>query len=81
MIYLWILFPDKLKDKDKNIIKTFSLILEATIKTDWLEKFLIGNTKMIIRRNVIGIGVNIPDIKYVIQWKIVDYSIFTTIFQ
>lgn len=34
VIYLPTLLPDKLKNRNKNIIKSFSLILEATTKTD-----------------------------------------------
>ena len=47
-IYLQTFLPDKLKNKGKNIIKSFSLILETIIKTDWVEKFLTSNTKIII---------------------------------
>ena len=46
-IYLQIFLSDKLKDRDEDIIKSFSLILEAILKTDWLEKFLIGNIRII----------------------------------
>ncbi len=34
-IYLRTLLSDKLKDKGKDIIKSFIVILEVTTKTDW----------------------------------------------
>lgn len=46
-IYLQILLPDNLKDRDDNIIKSFSSILEAKIKTNWLKYFFNGNTRII----------------------------------
>lgn len=65
-IYLWIFLLDKLKDKDENIIQSFSSILEVTTKTDWLEKFFTGDTRIIICMDNIEMGVDIPDIKHVI---------------
>ena len=79
-IYLQIFLPDKLKNRGKDIIKSFLLILEVTTKTNWLKKFLIGNTRIIICTDVAGMEVDISDIKRVIQLKIVDHSILTTIF-
>ena len=66
-IYLQTLLLDKLKDRGEDIIKSYLTILEATTKTDWLEKFLTGNTKIIICTNATRIRVNILDIKHVIQ--------------
>lgn len=47
-IYLQTFLLDKLKNRNKDIIKSFSLILETIIKTNWLEKFLIRDTRIII---------------------------------
>ena len=80
VIYLQTLLPDKLKNKGRNIIKSFLSILEATIKTDWLKNFFIGNTRIIICMDATGMEVDISDIKRVIQWKIINHSIFVTIF-
>lgn len=66
-IYLQTLLPDNLKDRGNDIIKSFSSILEAKTKTDWLEDFLNGNTKIIICTDAAGIRVDIPDIRRVIQ--------------
>ncbi len=79
-IYLQTLLPDKLKDKGENIIKSFSSILKTITKTDWLKKFLTGDTRIIIYMDTIGMEVDIPDIKRIIQWKIVDHSTLVTIF-
>ncbi len=65
-IYLQTLLPDKLKDRGKDIIKSFLSILEATTKTNLLEKFLISNTRIIICTDAIGMRVDILDIKCVI---------------
>ena len=65
-IYLQTFLPDKLKNRGKDIIKSFSLILETTTKTDWLEKFLTNNTRIRICTDAAGIGVDILDIKRVI---------------
>ena len=78
-IYLQTLLPKILKDRGNDIIKSFSSILKAKIITDWLEDFLNGNTRIIICMDAVEIGVNIPDIKRVIQWTIVDHSTLTTV--
>ncbi len=39
-IFLQIFLLDKLKNRDEDIIKSFSLILEVITKTNWLKKFL-----------------------------------------
>lgn len=57
IIYLQIFLPDKLKARDKDIIKFFSIILEIITKTDWLEKFLTSNSRIIIYIDAIGIEV------------------------
>ncbi len=80
-IYLQTRLPDKLKDRGEDIIKSFSSILEATTKTDWLEKFLSDDTRIIICTDAAGMGVDILDIKRVIQWKIVDHFTLATILQ
>lgn len=71
---------NKLKDRNKNIIQSFLSILEIIIKIDWLKKFFTSNTKIIICIDISRIKINIPDIKCIIQWKIIDYSTSTTIF-
>ena len=65
-IYLQSLLLDKLKNRGKDIIKSFSSILETITKTDWLEKFLTDNTRIIIYMDTIGMGVNIFNIKCII---------------
>lgn len=59
-IYFQTFLPDKLKNRDKNIIKYFLLMLEVTIKTNWLKKFPTNNTKIIICTDIAKIRVNIP---------------------
>ncbi len=66
-IYLQTLLPNKLKNRGKDIIKSFSSILEVTTKIDWLEKFLIGNIRIIISMDAAEIGFVILDIKHIIQ--------------
>lgn len=65
-IYLQTLLLDNLKDRRDNIIKSFSSVLKTKTKTDWLDAFLNGNTRIIICTNFAGMGVNIPDKKRVI---------------
>ncbi len=48
VIYLQTFLLDKLKDKGKHIIKSFSLILKIIININWLDKFLTSNTKIIV---------------------------------
>ncbi len=67
VIYLQTLLLDKLKDRDKDIIKSFSSILEVTIKTDWLEKFLTDDIRIIICKDTAKMGLDILDIKCIIQ--------------
>lgn len=79
VIYLWTFLLDKLKDRGEDIIKSLLSILKTITKSDWLEKFLTSNTRTIICINIIGIRVDILNIKCVIQSKIIDCSIFTII--
>ena len=64
--YLQTLLPDILKDKGKKIIISFLSILEIKTKTDWLDNFLNDNTRTIICIDIVGMGVDILDIRYVI---------------
>lgn len=77
--YLQSLLPNNLKDKGEKIIVSFSSILETKTKTDCLEDFLNGNTKILICIDAVGIRVDIPDIRRVIQWTIVKHSTLATI--
>ena len=79
--YLQSLLPNNLKDRGEKIIVSFSSILEAKTKTNCLEKFLNGNTRILICTDAAGKGVDIPDIRRVIQQTIVKHSTLTTIFQ
>ena len=65
--YLQSLLPNNLKNRGEKIIVSFSSILEAKTKTDCLDDFLNGDTKILICTNVAGMGVDIPDIRRVIQ--------------
>lgn len=65
-IYLQTLLPNNLKNRGDDIIKPFSLVLKRKIKINWLAAFFNSNTRIIICMDVIGIGVNIQDIKQVI---------------
>ncbi len=80
-IHLRAFLPDNLKDRGHDIIKSFSSVLEAKTKTDWLEAFLNGDTRIIICTDTAGMGVDIPDIKRVIQWTIIDHSTLATVLQ
>lgn len=66
-IHLKTLLLDNLKDKGDDIIKSFSLVLEAKIKTNWLKAFINSNIRIIIYKNAIKMGIDILDIKRVIQ--------------
>ena len=66
-IHLQTLLLDNLKDRGDDIIKSFSSVLKAKTKIDWLEAFLNGNTRIIICTDAVRIRVDIPDIKRVIQ--------------
>lgn len=48
VIYLQTFLLDKLKDKGKDIIKSFALILKIITNINWLDKFFTGNTEVII---------------------------------
>ena len=79
--YLRSLLPNNLKDRGEKIIVSFSSILEAKTKTDCLEDFLNGDTRILICTEAAGMGVDIPDIRRVIQWTIVEHSTLATILQ
>ena len=64
--YLRSFLPNNLKDRGKKIIVSFSSILEAKTKTDCLEDFLNGNTRILICIDAAEMGVDILDIKRVI---------------
>ena len=66
IIYLQTLLSGKLKNKGENIIKSFLWILEATTKTDWLEKFFTNNTKIMIYTDAAKMEINISNIKHII---------------
>lgn len=65
--YLEFLLPNNLKDRGEKIIVSFSSILEAKTKTDCLEDFPNGDTRILICTDAAGMGVDISDIRRVIQ--------------
>lgn len=65
-IHLPTFLPNNLKNRGNDIIKSFSLVLEAKIKINWLAAFFNSNTKIIICMDAVKIGVNIQNIKRVI---------------
>lgn len=65
--YLQTLLSDNLKDREKKIIVSFLLILKTKIKTNYLKNLINGDIRIINSRDVIGIGVDILDIKHIIQ--------------
>lgn len=69
VIYLQTFLLNKLKNRGEDIIKSFLSILEIITRTNWLEKFLIGNTKIIIYVDITKMMIDILDIRHIIQWK------------
>lgn len=65
--YLQSLLPNNLKDRGEKIIISSSSILEAKTKTNYLDDFFNGDTKILICIDAVRIRVDIPDIKCVIQ--------------
>lgn len=65
-IYLQTLLPNNLKERKDNIIKSFLLLLQVKIKTDWLKNFLNSNINIIICIDAAKMGVYILNIKHVI---------------
>lgn len=65
--YLKTLLLAKLQNKTHCIICSYYFILETNTKTTWLDNFLNKNTYILICTNMAGIGVNILNVKRVIQ--------------
>lgn len=65
--YLQFFLPDNLKYRGEKIIISFLSNLEAKIKTDYLEDFVNGNIKILIYTKVVGMVVDIPNIRQVIK--------------
>ena len=61
--HLQTFFLDYLKDRNDQVIRSFLSILEAQIKTDWIEDFLNTNAKIITYTNTAEMAVGILDIK------------------
>lgn len=79
--YLRSLLPAKLQGKARRIIRTLYSVLETDTKTTSLEDFLNGDTRILMCTNAAGMGVDIPDIKRVVQWKLAEHLNLATVVQ
>ena len=79
--YLQRQLPPALQSKAKQIVRTFYADLDPHEKIKILEDFMNGDIRILICTNAAAMGVNIPDIKRVIQWKIFDFLTLATLVQ
>lgn len=79
--YLRSRLPGELRSRGKKIVRSFLSDLEPQTKTDWLQDLLTGDTRILICTEAAGMGVNISDIKRVVQWKIYQHLTFAAMLQ
>lgn len=79
--YLKSLFFAKLYRKIYQIIQTLYFILEMDTKTILLKNFPNRDMQIMICINITGIDINIPDIKYIVQWKLAKHPNLAIILQ
>lgn len=79
--YLQLLLSETMRTNEIQIIKSFSSNMTANTKEFFMQEFKIGNTYILICIDIIGISINIRDVAYAIQLKIMDYFIFVTLSQ
>ncbi len=60
---------------------TFYSNMKATTRIDIMEDFWNGEIRILIYTDAAGIGVNIPNITHVIQWKISEKLTFASFMQ
>lgn len=79
--YLRRQLPPALQSKAKQIVRTFYADLDPDEKIKILENFMNGDIRILICTDAVGMGINIPDIKRVIQWKVFDLLTLATLVQ
>ena len=64
--YLYILLLPEDRNQEKVLRQMFYSCYEASTYTDWMKDFQNRKTRILVYTNVVGIGINIPNITWVI---------------
>ncbi len=64
--YLRLLLPSEDQDREEVLIQSFYSNYETSTYVDWMEDFQNGKTRILVCTDVVGMGVNIPNITRVI---------------
>lgn len=79
--YLCLLLPPENREQENVLIRTFYSNFEVSTCLDFIENFRNRDTGILICTNATGIGINIPNITRVIQWKWSEQLTFTILMQ
>lgn len=79
--YLKSLLPPEQRGQGDLLIRTFNSNHETSTRSDFLEDFRTGETRILICTDAAGMGVNIPNITRVIQWMLSDYLTLAVLMQ
>lgn len=75
--YLRSRLPERIRNdkKAEDIIRTFLASLSTTSRTRFLADLRSGDTRIWICTKCAGMGINLPEIRRAIQFKISDYLV------
>ena len=79
--YLRTKLSNNLKDKAEQIIQCFHSNLSNKSRKLFSEDFFQGNTRIWVCTEVAGLGVNIPNVLRMAQWKLYEYFTFPALIQ
>ncbi len=72
------LLPPEDRDRGDDLIMTFHSNMKATTRVDIMENFRNGEIRILIYTDAARMGVNIPNITRVIQWKMSENLTFAS---
>ncbi len=81
--HLWSRLPEHIRreGRSNHIIRTFTANLTITSKTKFIADLHLGETRIWICMECTSMGINLPDIRHAIQFKISDYIMLPELFQ
>jgi hypothetical protein len=68
--YLWTLLPDSLQSEKRELVRVYHADLPDIVRQMYMDDFQAGKTRILVCTDACGLGVNIREVDYVVQWKL-----------
>ncbi|KAA8910636.1 P-loop containing nucleoside triphosphate hydrolase protein, partial [Sphaerosporella brunnea] len=82
-IYLWLAARAKhfWAERAESVIRPYSSNLEAATRDRFMNAFRDGSTRILICTDAAGMGLHVPDVKIIVQWKLSELVTMAALWQ